>query len=114
MLNLIGNMLSKISFFFLRVSGPYSYPPPLDEKEELLLFKRMKKGDLLARTRIIEHNLRLVVHIVKKYYSNNKDQEDLISIGTIGLIKAVDSYDPMNGTRFATYAGKCLQNAILT
>ncbi|MPN05410.1 RNA polymerase sigma-28 factor [bioreactor metagenome] len=62
---------------------------------------------------MIEHNLRLVAHIIKKYYTSYKDQEDLISIGTIGLIKAIDTYDPENGTKFATYAGKCLQNEIL-
>ncbi len=66
-----------------------------------------------ARGELIEHNLRLVAHIVKKYYSSGNNQDDLISIGTIGLIKAVDSFDPKNGARFATYAGKCLQNEIL-
>lgn len=113
MFELIGLILSKISFFFLSVNANFSFPPPLNEKEELLLFKKMKNGDLKAREKLIEHNLRLVVHIVKKYYANNKEQEDLISIGTIGLIKAVDSYNICNGTRFATYAGKCLQNEIL-
>lgn len=66
-----------------------------------------------ARNTLIEHNLRLVAHIVKKYYTSYKDQDDLISVGTIGLIKAIDSYDIDNGARFATYAGKCLQNEIL-
>lgn len=113
MLELLGLLLSKISFFFLRVNGNYNFPAPLNEKEELLLFKKMRSGDKEARAKLIEHNLRLVVHIVKKYYANSKDQDDLISIGTIGLIKAVDTYDADNGTRFATYAGKCLQNEIL-
>lgn len=66
-----------------------------------------------ARSKLIEHNLRLVAHIVKKYYTTHKEQDDLISIGTIGLIKAIDSFDVTNGARFATYAGKCLQNEIL-
>ena len=113
MFELIWILLSKLSVFFLSVKGNYNYPAPLSEKEELVLFKKMKNGDIKAREKLIEHNLRLVVHIVKKYYSNSKEQEDLISIGTIGLIKAVDSYDISNGTRFATYAGKCLQNEIL-
>ena len=73
----------------------------------------MKKGDDSAREKLILHNLRLVAHIVKKYYLSGVDQEDLISIGTIGLIKAIDSFNIENGTRFATYAGKCLQNEIL-
>jgi len=71
------------------------------------------KGDTKARERLIEHNLRLVAHIVKKYYSSNPQQEDLISIGSIGLIKAVDSFNPQNGARFATYGAKCIQNEIL-
>lgn len=68
---------------------------------------------MAARSKLIEHNLRLVAHIVKKYYTQNQNQDDLISIGTIGLIKAIDTFDIANGTRFATYAGKCLQNEIL-
>lgn len=113
MFNLIMAMLSKIYFMFLRVSGSYSFPPPLSREEERECFERCKNGDMAARAKLIEHNLRLVAHIVKKYYTTNRDQDDLISIGTIGLIKAIDSFDPENGTRFATYAGKCLQNEIL-
>lgn len=73
----------------------------------------MKNGERHARDMLIEHNMRLVAHIVKKYYTAAQNQEDLISIGTIGLIKAIDSFNPENGARFATYAGKCLQNEIL-
>ncbi len=73
----------------------------------------MRDGDMKARSTLIEHNLRLVAHIVKKYYTGSSEQDDLISIGTIGLIKAIDSFDASNGARFATYAGKCLQNEIL-
>ena len=97
----------------LRAQSGGCFPPPLGKEEERELFRRMKKGDQDARNKLIEHNLRLVAHIVKKYYTACKDQEDLISVGTVGLIKAIDSFDPENGARFATYAGKCLQNEIL-
>ena len=100
-------------FLFLRVSASGSFPPPLPKEEELALFEKMHQGDEAARTRLIEHNLRLVAHIVKKYYTASEEQDDLVSIGTIGLIKAVDTFNYKNGTRFATYAGKCLQNEIL-
>ena len=108
-------ILSKLLFIFLRVqSGGNSFPPPLSAERERECFRLMREnGDMSARNELIEHNLRLVAHIVKKYYSSGKNQDDLISIGTIGLIKAVDSFDPALGSRFATYAGKCLQNEIL-
>ena len=110
---LFQSMLNFI-YLFLRVSGGQNFPPPLSPDEEKEYFKRARSGDALAREKLIEHNLRLVAHIVKKYYTANKNQEDLISVGTIGLIKAIDSYDIENGTKFATYAGKCLQNATLS
>ncbi len=100
-------------YLFLRVSGGQNFPPPLSPEDEKKYFIKAREGDIKAREILIEHNLRLVAHIVKKYYTANKNQEDLISVGTIGLIKAIDSYDIKNGTRFATYAGKCLQNEIL-
>ena len=100
-------------YLFARVNSGQSFPPPLDPDEEARLFTAFKNGDREARGRLIEHNLRLVAHIIKKYYSEAKNQDDLMSIGTIGLIKAIDSFKPENGTRFATYAGKCLQNEIL-
>jgi len=106
-------IFSNIFFLFLRVSPAASFPSPLSAKEEKEYFRRCKNGDMEARNILIERNLRLVAHIAKKYYSSNVDNDDLISIGTIGLIKAIDSFDPDNGTRFATYAGKCLQNEIL-
>lgn len=109
---LFQSMLNFI-YLFLRVSGGQNFPPPLPPEEEAEYFKKARQGDALAREKLIEHNLRLVAHIVKKYYTSNKNQEDLISVGTIGLIKAIDSYDIENGTKFATYAGKCLQNEIL-
>ena len=100
-------------YLFARVNSGQSFPPPLDAEEETRLFREFKNGDMDARGKLIEHNLRLVAHIIKKYYSDSKNQDDLMSIGTIGLIKAIDSFKPENGTRFATYAGKCLQNEIL-
>ena len=98
----------------LGISTGQSFPPALAQSEEKECFDLMKKGDEEARQKLILHNLRLVSHIVRKYYSNNKNQEDLVSIGTIGLVKAVDTYNTDNGTRFATYASKCIQNAILS
>ena len=109
---LFQSMLNFI-YLFLRVSGGQNFPPPLSPEEEKMYFERARGGDALAREKLIEHNLRLVAHIVKKYYTANKNQEDLISVGTIGLIKAIDSFDIKNGAKFATYAGKCLQNEIL-
>lgn len=106
-------LLSKIFCLFLRVSKTSSFPPPLSSKEEKEYFIKAKNGDKKAREILIEHNLRLVAHIVKKYYSTSKNTEDLLSIGSIGLIKAIDSYNVLNGTKFATYASKCVQNEIL-
>ena len=102
-------------FFYmvLHVTEGHRFPPPLPQDEERALFRLARAGDSSARDKLIEHNLRLVAHIVKKYYSGSKNEEDLVSIGTIGLIKAIDTYDVEKGARFATYAGKCLQNEIL-
>ena len=106
-------MLSNILFLFLKLSGNANFPPPLSKEQERDYFENCKNGDTDARNILIERNLRLVAHIAKKYYSSGYDNDDLISIGTIGLIKAIDSFNPASGTRFATYAGKCLQNEIL-
>lgn len=106
-------LMSNFLYLFLKVSYSQSFPPPLSSAEEEACFRKMRAGDALAREKLIKHNLRLVAHIVKKYYGSGVDQDDLISIGTIGLIKAIDSFDSENGTRFATYAAKCLQNEIL-
>ena len=91
-----------------------SFPRPLSQKEERLYLERAATGDLDARNTLIERNLRLVAHIMKKYYAAESDQEDLISIGTIGLIKAVSSYKLDKNIRLATYASRCIENAILT
>lgn len=112
-LGLIFSLMARYFFIYLKVRGTNSFPPPLSHEEELECFKRMADGDADARNKLIEHNLRLVAHIVRKYYSSAKEQDDLVSIGTIGLIKAIDSYKYDSGTKFATYAGKCLQNEIL-
>ena len=113
MFSLMLSLLSKCFCFLLRTSDTHSFPPPLSKQEEHELFVKTRNGDLEARNKLIEHNLRLVAHIVKKYYTTAGDPDDLISIGTIGLIKAIDSFNIENGARFATYAGKCLQNEIL-
>jgi RNA polymerase sporulation-specific sigma factor len=113
MLSFLLNIVSKCFCLILRTSDTHSFPPPLSKEEEKTLFLRARKGDLSARNKLIEHNLRLVAHIVKKYYTTAPDQDDLISVGTVGLIKAIDSYNVEKGAQFATYAGKCLQNEIL-
>jgi RNA polymerase sporulation-specific sigma factor len=112
MLNIL-SILARLLHSMLGISTPQGFPPPLDAKEEREAFILARKGDLKAREKLIVHNLRLVSHIVRKYYSASSDQEDLVSLGTIGLIKGVDSFDPVHGTRFATYAAKCIQNEIL-
>lgn len=111
--HLIEMILSNCLYFALHLERNGAFPKPLSAKEERECFSRMEEGDDSARTKLIEHNLRLVAHIVKKYYSNSSDQEDLISIGTIGLIKAVSTFDYTKGTRFATYGSKCVENEIL-
>lgn len=91
-----------------------SFPKPLSAREEIETFAALRAGDGSAREKIIRHNLRLVAHVAKKYYAQPGDQEDLISIGTIGLMKAVDTFDTTRKARFATYASRCIENAILT
>ena len=91
-----------------------SFPKPLTEEEERHYLELSAKGDLEARNILIERNLRLVAHIMKKYYAADSDQEDLISIGTIGLIKGITTFDVSKGARLATYAARCVENAILT
>ncbi|MBE7008959.1 MAG: sigma-70 family RNA polymerase sigma factor [Ruminococcaceae bacterium] len=90
-----------------------SFPKPLTAEEERMYLERSAQGDIEARNVLVEHNLRLVAHIVKKYYTQESEQDDLISIGTIGLIKGISSYKPEKNTRLATYAAKCIENEIL-
>lgn len=105
--------LNNLLYFALHLESNGAFPKPLSAKEEANCFEKLKLyNDADARNQLIEHNLRLVAHIIKKYYSNSKEQDDLISIGTIGLIKAVSTFDNKKGTRFATYASKCIENAI--
>ena len=110
---LLLGILSGIILFALHVTAANSFPKPLTSDEELKCFEEMKKGSEKARNKLIEHNLRLVAHIIKKYYSNSSEQDDLVSIGTIGLIKAVSSFNYEKGTKFATYAARCIENEIL-
>ena len=91
-----------------------SFPKPLSAREEVETFAALRAGDPTARETLIRHNLRLVVHVAKKYYAQPSDQEDLISIGTIGLMKAVDTFDSTRKARFSTYASRCIENTILT
>lgn len=101
-------------FLTLRLSGNTgSFPKPLKPDEERKYLDLAQQGDLCARNTLVEHNLRLVAHIVKKYYTQSADQDDLISIGTIGLIKAVSTFKPDKGIKLATYASRCIENEIL-
>jgi RNA polymerase sporulation-specific sigma factor len=113
MISLIFSMIFQLFHIILGVSTPNKFPSPLTLEEEKKNFVLAKSGDEAARQKLILHNLRLVSHIVRKYYSSAPDSEDLVSIGTIGLVKAVDSYKLESGTRFATYAARCVQNEIL-
>jgi len=105
--------INNIFFMFGYVANPNSFPQPLTSEEEAELLEGYKKGDEEARNILIERNLRLVAHIVKKYNSIGNDCDDLISIGTIGLIKAISTFDNTKGTRLATYAARCIENEIL-
>lgn len=113
MLNALLGALSNLLFFILHVTGNGSFPRPLTAEEERDCLEKFKCGDLQARSVLIEHNLRLVAHIIKKYYSNLNDQDDLISIGTIGLIKAIDSFNTDKGIRLSSYAARCIENEVL-
>lgn len=105
--------LSNVLFMLLHVTGAGSFPKALTSAEEKKYLEQMQAGDLSARQKLIEHNLRLVAHVIKKYYSTTNNQDDLISIGTIGLIKAIDSFKPDKGIRLSSYASKCVENEVL-
>ena len=104
---------SAIYYFALHVKGAGAFPPPLSAEREADLLEKSRNGDNDARNELIEHNLRLVAHIVKKYYNTGADQDDMISIGTIGLIKAVSTFKADKGIHLATYASRCIENEIL-
>ena len=107
------SLVTRMLHLILGVGTPQKFPPPLPPAEERECFLRLARGDEDARQKLILHNLRLVSHIVRKYYATAHNPEDLVSIGTIGLVKAVDSFRVENGAKFATYAAKCIQNEIL-
>ena len=106
-------MLNSLVFTLRLSGGTGSFPRPLRPEEEKELLEQARQGDNDARNRLVEHNLRLVAHIVKKYYTQACDQDDLISIGTIGLIKGISSFNPSKNVRLATYASRCIENEIL-
>jgi len=106
-------LLKNVFLFALHIESNSAFPKPLSRKAEEECFRLMAEGDSSARNRLIEHNLRLVAHIVKKYTPSPAEQDELISIGTIGLIKAVSTFDHTKGARFATYASRCIENEIL-
>ncbi len=107
-------LLMNSLLLMLRVSPGDSFPKPLGRAEEQDCLQRWAAGDLEARNRLVEHNLRLVAHIIKKYYTQTEDIDDLISIGTIGLIKGVNTYRDDRGVRLATYASRCIENVNIT
>lgn len=109
---MLGELFSRVLYLILNVSGG-SFPRPLSAAEEAECLRRLALGDIEARNTLIEHNLRLVAHIIKKYYASWSDQEDLVSIGTIGLIKAVNTFDASKGARLSSYAARCIENEVL-
>ena len=114
MLSPVMYLMMNAVFFTLRLSGGSgSFPRPLKAEEERMYLERCAAGDLEARNILVEHNLRLVAHIVKKYYAQSCDQDDLISIGTIGLIKGISTFKADKNVRLATYASRCIENEIL-
>ena len=112
-MNKFFKFLFKDFFIFSAAYSNNVFPDPLDKEEEEKCLKLLKEGDTEARNKLIEHNLRLVAHIVKKYDNKNEDNDDLISIGTIGLIKGIDSYSNSHNTRITTYIARCIENEIL-
>ena len=114
MLGISLTMLLGGVLLMLRLSPGGSFPSPLSAEDERRYLLLWQDGDIAARNVLVEHNLRLVAHIVKKYYTQTNDIEDLISIGTIGLIKGINTYKPDRGIRLATYASRCIENAILS
>ncbi len=114
MLGISLTMLLGGVLLMLRLSPGGSFPNPLSAEDERRYLLLWQEGDIAARNVLVEHNLRLVAHIIKKYYTQTNDVEDLISIGTIGLIKGINTYKPDRGIRLATYASRCIENAILS
>ena len=113
MIKLLLSVLSGLYFFALNVRDSFLFPKQLSKEEEEILIERMDAGDEQAKKKLIEHNLRLVSHVAKKYYSKTGDIDELISIGTIGLVKGVNSFKKEKSTKLSTYLAKCIQNEIL-
>lgn len=113
LLTFFSNILSHVFFLFGYISNNNLFPEPLSKTEEEFYLRKYFEGDKAARDKLIEHNLRLVAHIAKKYANSEQEMEDLISIGTIGLIKAIDSFKGDKGYKISTYASKCVDNEIL-
>lgn len=113
MLSILSGILDNFMFLILYISNGASFPKPLSAAQEREYLEKYHNGDEKARDVLIERNLRLVAHIIKKYYAASNEQDDLISVGTIGLIKGITSYKPAKGTKLATYASRCIENEIL-
>ena len=111
---MIEKLLINILMLALHIDNPLIFPPPLKSEEEGSLVIKMINGNKDAKEKLIRHNLRLVAHIIKKYYSNEAENEELISVGTVGLIKAINTFDPTKGVKLATYASRCIDNAMQT
>ena len=109
----ICSILNSVAFFILHVISPNVFPKPLSSKEEKKFINLLEKGDKSAKDKLIEHNLRLVAHIAKKYNNSKSDPDDLISIGTIGLIKAINTFNSSKNTKLSSYASRCIENEIL-
>ena len=113
MFQLLMMLMNYCYFFILHVCKSGSFPKPLSQKEEREYLVKAKNGDISARNKLVEHNLRLVAHIVKKYYATQTDHDDLVSIGTIGLIKAINTFDADKNIKLSSYASRCIENEIL-
>lgn len=113
MFELLSFLGQYVCFFLLHVCGNGSFPKPLSAKQEREYLIKVSQGDINARNILVEHNLRLVAHIIKKYYSTQSDQDDLVSIGTIGLIKAINTFDINKNIKLSSYASRCIENEIL-
>jgi len=113
MLQLLMFLANYCYFFILHICKNGSFPKPLSQKQETEYLKKVKEGDVSARNKLVEHNLRLVAHIIKKYYSTQTDHDDLVSIGTIGLIKAINTFDVDKNIKLSSYASRCIENEIL-
>lgn len=112
MLSVLSGIFRQMTFLLLHVDHAAAFPPALTRAEEQILLDQLAEGSEEARQKLITHNLRLVAHMTKKFYSPEREQEELISIGTLGLMKAVSTFKPEKGARFATYASRCIENLI--